>query len=87
VLQSEHQTTRFQRIGFGLEAGLGDGAAAFAQVEGTADKSRADLSLGVQLGSGPGSAHRLSLTLVDFASAKSDSFDYVQRPYGLLAAG
>ena len=87
MLQSEHQTTRFQRIGFGLEAGLGDGAAAFAQVEGTADKSRADLSLGVQLGSGPGSAHRLSLTLVDFASAKSDSFDYVQRPYGLLAAG
>lgn len=86
-LQSEHQTTRFERLAFGLERGLGERGTLFAQIEGTTDKSRADLSLGVQLDAGERGRHRLGLTLVDFAAGQSASLDYAERPYGLLAAG
>ncbi|HVS18562.1 MAG TPA: hypothetical protein VMT18_08175 [Planctomycetota bacterium] len=86
-LQSEHQTTRFERLAFGLERHIGERVALFAQIEGTADKSRADLSLGVQLAAGEHSLHRLGLTVVDFAAGQSETFDYAERPYGLLAAG
>src|SRR5687768_1931685 len=46
-LQSEHQTTQFERIALGLDLALSDGSALFMQVEGTPEKSRADLSLGL----------------------------------------
>jgi hypothetical protein len=86
-LQSEHQSARFERFAFGLDAALWRSAALFAQVEGTADKSRADLALGLALSAGERSAHRLSLSLVDFPQGKSDEFDYVHQPYGLGLAG
>lgn len=81
-LQSEHQSARFERFEFGLDAGP-----LFAQIEGTAEKSRADLSLGVALSDGERSTHRLGVTFVDFPQGKSDEFTYERRPIGLGLAG
>jgi hypothetical protein len=81
-LQSEHQSARFERFVFGLDAGP-----VFAQVEGTAEKSRADLTLGVALSDGERSTHRIGLTFVDFPQGKSDDFDYERQPLGLGLAG
>ncbi|MGE3174543.1 MAG: hypothetical protein AB7O97_18070 [Planctomycetota bacterium] len=85
-LQSEHQGAQFERVAFGVDAVTGRSTSLFAQVEGAQDKSRADLSLGVDV-RGDGGRHRLGLTLVDFASRKGEAFDYAQDPVGLLAAG
>jgi hypothetical protein len=81
-LQSEHQSTRFERFVFGLDAGP-----LFAQIEGTVEKSRADLSLGVALSDGERSTHRLGVTFVDFPQGKSDELTYERRPIGLGLAG
>jgi hypothetical protein len=86
-LQSEHQSARFERFAVGLDASISESLALFAQLEGTADKSRADLALGLALAQSELSAHRLSLTLVDFPQGKSDEFEYDRQPYGLGLAG
>lgn len=86
-LQSEHQTAQYQRTALGLERRLSEAAAAFFQLEGTPDKSRSDLSLGMQLGRGADGGHRLTVTAVDFASRKSDDFDHPQQPVALLLSG
>lgn len=86
-LQSEHQSARFERFAFGLDAALCDSSALFAELEGTADKSRADLALGLALAAGESSAHRLSVSLVDFSHGKSDEFEYSHQPFGLGMAG
>jgi hypothetical protein len=86
-LQSEHQTARFQRFALGIDKAVSDSTAVFVQLEGTAAKSRSDLSLGLELSGSDRSAHRLSFTLVDFSRGKSDEFEYERMPYGLLFAG
>lgn len=86
-LQSENQATQFLRVGVGLEKSLGETAAGFLLLEGTPDKSRADLSLGAEFLRSDHGAHRLTLTAVDFSSGKSEDFEYDEDPYGILLAG
>lgn len=86
-LQSENQTTQFERVAVGIDKRLSDATAMFLQMEGTPDKSRADASLGLELFRGDTSAHRLMFTLVDFPHGKSDEFRYERQPYGILLAG
>lgn len=86
-LQSENQSTQFERIGFGLEKRLSDPTALFLLLEGTQDKSRADLSFGAELFRSAHGAHRVTFTIVDFPWRKSDDFEYETAPYGLLFAG
>jgi len=86
-LQSENQATQFQRFGMSLEALFSEQTAGFLLVEGSTQKERADLSFGVELARGTDHTQRITCTAVDFASHKSDSFDYEQRPFGLLFSG
>jgi len=86
-LQSENQTTQFERVGVGMDWRLSPASALFFQLEGTPEKDRADLSLGAELFRNPHGAQRVALTLVDFSWRKSDEFEYSTAPLGLLFSG
>lgn len=86
-LGSEHQSTRFQRHAVGLELETSDSSAVLFQLEGDAEKARADMSFGLELLRSDHSAHRILFTRVDWPAGKSDVFTYDQRPFGVMAAG
>jgi hypothetical protein len=86
-LQSENQTTQFQRVGAGIDMPIAEPTSLFVQLEGTPNKSRADISFGAELFRDRYQAHRVMVTLVDFASRKSSDFSYDEDPYALMAAG
>ena len=86
-LQSENQATQFERVALGIDKDVSDATSVFVQLEGTPDKSRADISFGLELFRTDHSAHRVAVTLVDFSQGKSDEFEYEQAPFGLLFAG
>ena len=82
-LQSEHQTSRFERFAVGIDRAVSDSSSIFVQLEGTADKSRSDISFGMELFRSEHSAHRVSFTVVDFAKGKSKEFEYERNQYKL----
>ena len=84
---SEHQTARYQRFAAGLDFALDTQSAFLFQLEGNADKARADVSFGAELWRTERSAHRLMLTLVDWSEGKRDLFEYDAEPIGLMEAG
>jgi hypothetical protein len=86
-LQSENQTTQYERVGFGLEHAIHDDLTLFLLLEGGPDKSRSDFSFGAQLFRGEAGAHRVTFTAVDAAWRKGDDFVYDQAPYGLMFSG
>jgi hypothetical protein len=86
-LGSEHQSARFQRFGLGFELETSDSGALIAQLEGDADKSRADISFGVEFLRTERSAHRVLFTAADWSEGKSSAFEYDSQPYGLMFAG
>jgi len=86
-LQSEDQTTQYQRVALGIDAPLSERSALFLQLEGTPDKSRSDLSLGFELRPTERTRHRAMLTLVDFSWRKSEELEYTEAPYALGFSG
>lgn len=86
-LQSENQTTQFQRAGIGIDWRASAASTLFFQLEGTPEKDRADLTLGTELFRNAHGAQRIAFTLVDFSWRKSDEFEYTTPPFGVMFSG
>lgn len=86
-LGSENQTTRYQRFAVGFDVATTNSSSFLFQLEGDADKSRADVSFGAEFMRTDHSAHRFLFTLADWSERKSSIFEYDAKPYGLMFAG
>ncbi len=86
-LGSENQTTRYQRFAVGFDVATTNSSSFLFQLEGDADKARADVSFGAELMRTDHSAHRILFTLADWSERKSSVFEYDTKPYGLMLAG